>query len=52
MGMFDSVVVRCPKCRRGMEFQSKAGECILAQYAPEDAPLEITNALSDETQEC
>lgn len=29
MGMYDSVMVRCPKCGEEHEFQSKSGECLL-----------------------
>lgn len=41
MGLFDSVMVPCPKCDKPVEFQSKAGECCCAVYSLADAPAEI-----------
>ena len=41
MGMFDSVMVTCPKCRNKMEFQSKALDCLMEVYTLETAPAEI-----------
>jgi len=38
MGVFDSVMVPCPKCGQREEFQSKSGPCALAVYNLEDAP--------------
>ena len=29
MGMFDSLIVKCPNCNEQVEFQSKAGGCNL-----------------------
>jgi len=52
MGMFDSVFVKCPNCSQEVEFQSKAGECILAHYRPNTVPIEIAYALHGETAVC
>lgn len=41
MGMFDMVLVPCPKCGRKSEFQSKGGECILATYELNEAPQDV-----------
>ena len=38
MGMFDSVMVPCPKCGERAEFQSKAGDCHLEIFTIDDAP--------------
>ena len=32
MGMFDSMYVRCPKCKAEIEFQTKTGECGMNSY--------------------
>jgi len=32
MGMFDSVMIPCPKCGNKVEAQTKSGDCILAVY--------------------
>lgn len=41
MGMFDTVYVPCPKCGLREEFQSKSGDCILAQYNMEKCPWDV-----------
>jgi len=41
MGMFDSVMVPCPKCGEVSEFQSKGGDCILREYTLETAPADV-----------
>lgn len=52
MGMFDSVIVRCPHCAGDVEFQSKAGECKLRKYTPFSVPPEIARALDGEVRPC
>lgn len=41
MGLYDSVWVHCTNCGERIEFQSKAGECILAQYTLDETPCGI-----------
>ena len=41
MGMYDSVIVRCPKCGKENEFQSKSGECLLDVYTLENCPDDV-----------
>ena len=42
MGMFDSVYTRCPQCGKDeVEFQSKAGDCMLAHYTLYTVPAPI-----------
>ena len=38
MGMFDYVMVPCPRCGTTEEFQSKAGDCCLDRLTLADAP--------------
>ena len=38
MGMYDTVWVNCPKCNEENGFQTKAGECYLANYNLENCP--------------
>jgi hypothetical protein len=38
MGMFDTVLVKCPKCGEENAFQSKSGECVMEYYALENCP--------------
>lgn len=51
MGMFDRVHVACV-CGKSNEIQSKAGECLLNDYIPSNAPREIVNDLDGEVLEC
>ena len=41
MGMYDTVMVKCPKCDAEHEFQSKSGECLLEVYTLEDCPDDV-----------
>lgn len=41
MGMFDSVIVACPKCGSPNECQSKSGDCNLDVYKLEDCPSDV-----------
>jgi hypothetical protein len=41
MGMFDSLYAQCPKCSHLVEFQSKEGDCELANFVIADAPVDI-----------
>lgn len=41
MGMFDSVMVPCPRCGEKVECQSKSGDCSLACYDLADAPVDV-----------
>lgn len=52
MGMFDTVVARCPECGQELEFQSKAGPCDLKRYKSTSVPPEIACSLSGDTMSC
>jgi len=41
MGMFDSVMVPCPKCGELSEFQSKGGACTLTVCTLASAPADV-----------
>lgn len=41
MGCFDSVEARCPNCGNVLEFQSKAGKCVLETFKSECVPMAI-----------
>lgn len=38
MGMFDSFHADCPNCGHSLEFQSKSGACMLANYDKSNLP--------------
>lgn len=53
MGMYDSVVVKCNKCKEDViEFQTKVGECRLMDYEPNSVPMEIALALDGKSESC
>jgi len=41
MGMYDSVMVKCPKCVEEHEFQTKSGECLLDVYTLDNCPDDV-----------
>ena len=52
MGMFDSVIVSCPKCKAEIEFQSKAGVCELKRYHQSNVPATVAESLNGGTKTC
>ena len=46
MGMFDSVIGKCPHCKKEVELQSKAGPCLLGVYDPKKVPVSIAQDLN------
>lgn len=52
MGMFDTVVARCPACGANVEFQTKAGPCELKRYAHINVPADIAASLNGEVKTC
>lgn len=39
--MYDTVNVPCPKCGTKAGFQSKGGDCVLAEYELSEAPVDV-----------
>jgi len=52
MGMFDRVWAKCPKCGEQVEFQSKAGKCILADYSLSSVPMGIAEDIDGDIECC
>ena len=52
MGMFDRVLVECPKCGKTIEFQSKAAACCLVEYKPAKVPTDIAKDIIKEFEVC
>lgn len=52
MGMFDSVNIVCPNCASEVEFQSKAGDCVLDVFNASTVPDIIAADLVGESQVC
>lgn len=41
MGMYDTIMVPCPKCGTKAEFQSKGGDCLLDVFELNEAPADV-----------
>lgn len=47
MGLFNTVVFKCPKCGNTIEEQTKSGECTLRAVSSESVPIEDVPGLSE-----
>lgn len=52
MGLYDEVVVTCPKCQSEVLFQTKAGPCELNKFSLDDAPFEVRADLIGQDEKC
>lgn len=56
MGMYDTIWVKCPKCGTENGFQTKSGDCFLANYdleeAPEDAMMNVNRHSPCKCENC
>lgn len=43
MGVYDTVLVKCPSCGAEMQFQTKSGPCTLGEYLLHTAPEDVMN---------
>jgi phage FluMu protein Com len=52
VGMYDSIMVACPKCATTTEFQSKSGACTLNTYVLDDVPLNVLRGALGDVERC
>ena len=52
MGLYDSVMVPCPRCGKEHEFQSKSGDCILEVYTLENCPGDVLLNVNRHAPKC
>ena len=52
MGMYDTLVTNCPKCGSRISFQSKAGDCSLAEYSIFNVPAQIALDCKEDIEQC
>ena len=52
MGVYDTIHIMCPECGELYEEQSKAADCILANYTVANAPPAILADIANERFEC
>ena len=52
MGMFDTVIFKCPRCGKEVQEQTKVGRCVLAYYEEKEVPVGIAQSLDGDTICC
>jgi hypothetical protein len=52
MGMYDTVYATCPNCMTTLEWQSKAGDCVLDSFNKASVPIKIAEAIQDQIANC
>lgn len=52
MGMFDRIYADCPTCCKPMEFQTKAGDCVMDSFSLEDAPGPLLRDVINDPHYC
>lgn len=52
MSCFDTVIIRCPKCKDKISYQSKAADCNLETFSYQQVPLRIAGDLNEEEFQC
>ena len=52
MGMYDSVMVPCPKCGTKIEFQSKGGNLDMMVYELDEAPSDVLSDINRHAPYC
>lgn len=52
MGMYDTVIVGCPKCGTPHDLQTKTGDCTLSTYDIYNAPPEVLAGIAGEEVLC
>lgn len=52
MGMYDSVCGKCPACGTEVDFQSKAGKCLLREYNIGSVPVDIASDIDGDEITC
>lgn len=52
MGMFDSLYVKCPKCRNKLEFQSKSWVCGLYGFTKKNLSPEVAMGMDGDILRC
>ena len=46
MGVYDTVIIKCPKCGEEHDFQSKSGTCILGYYTLDNCPEDVVHDIN------
>lgn len=52
MGCFDSLFIKCPRCKTELEFQSKSGCCGLNSYDALHLPIEVAVGMDGLVVKC
>ena len=46
MGMYDTIVIDCPKCKEPYHAQSKGGSCLLENYYFPNVPRDVLSDIN------
>ena len=41
MGLYDIIIIPCPKCSKDYHAQSKSGDCLMDVFLIENAPVDV-----------
>jgi len=52
MGMFNTIYIECPKCKKRIGAQTKSGTCLLDGWNLENAPNQEIRGILGETYHC
>ena len=52
MGMYDTVVFKCPNCNEDIEEQNKSGDCVLDRFRSDEVPVEIARDMISSYLRC
>jgi hypothetical protein len=52
MGLFDTIIIKCPHCNGETDIQTKAGDCMLQEYDRFTVPVSIAYFINDVEQHC
>lgn len=50
--MYDSVFIDCVECGASIEFQSKAGDCLLLEFSEDSVPVGIAEDILGNIEAC
>lgn len=52
MGLFDSLYIKCPTCKRQLEFQSKSGPCCCLSFKEKNLPVDVAVGMNGDIVSC
>lgn len=50
--MYDSLFIKCPRCGKELQFQSKSGPCFLSCYNKSNISIDVAIGMNGDIAEC